>query len=91
MELTFFEIHLDGSTFNAPFTGDDESADGDEVDESSGIAVAEGESGGGLRPLLAVAVLLGLALLARYLRSDEGEADADEGEAPVEGITFGGD
>jgi hypothetical protein len=89
MELTFFEIHLDGSTFNAPFTRDGESVDGDEADESSGIAIAEGESGGGLRPLLAVAVLVGLALLARYLRSDGKEADVDEADAPVDGITFG--
>lgn len=81
MDLTIFEIHLDGASFNAPFSSGNGSA-GEEADEGPGTSettTGEGASGTSLRPLLGVAVLIGLALLARYLRSGkEGTNATDE-------------
>jgi len=82
MELTIFEINLDGAQFNAPFAGEDETdgADdaGEDDDDQTGPSVPRGFDP---RPVLVIAVLLGMALLARYLRSDEDgdlEIEADE-------------
>jgi hypothetical protein len=90
MDLTIFEVHLDGSTFNAPFASGEESPDaGDEREDEESDAGAAG-SGLDPRPLLVVAVLLGLALLARYLRSDEPEEAISEAEESLDEIEVGG-
>jgi hypothetical protein len=71
MDLTILEIHLDDAAFNAPLSGGDE-----QEDEDRASAPADTTTGGPAtvpRLLGVVAVLLGLALLARYLRSGEGE------------------
>lgn len=73
MDLTLFELHLEDATFNAPFSGnaDEESAESTPRSDSAG----GGDDASGLdpRPWAALAVLVGLALLAKYLRSQEKE------------------
>ncbi|MFB6295623.1 MAG: hypothetical protein ABEH66_02125 [Halobacteriales archaeon] len=71
MDLTILEIHLDDAAFNPPLSG----GDGEDDDDRAG-APADSTTGGAAsvaRLLGTVAVLLGLALLARYLRSGEEE------------------
>lgn len=64
MEITIFEVHLPEAQFNAPF------ASGSKRDEAATEAETPAASGGGpkLAPLAVLAVLLGLAALARYLK-----------------------
>jgi len=74
MDLTILELHLDNARFNAPFAAGEETPTGD--DESVDT------SGGGFDPrvLVVIAVLGGLAVLAKYLRSGEGvDVEVDDG------------
>ena len=75
MDVTILEFNLDDARFNAPFAGG-ESEDEDGDDEP---AAASG-SGFDFRPVAVIAVLVGLAVLAKYLRSGDGvEVEVDDG------------
>ena len=67
MDVTILEFHLDDARFNAPFAGGDAKDDADTDDEVAGAS----DGGFDPKPLVVIAVLAGLALLARYLRSRE--------------------
>jgi len=75
VDITIFEVHLDGSEFtaNAPLSGADESAESVDADtESDG-------SGGAPLGLFAVAAVLGLvALVVAAKKVSGGDADLDE-------------
>jgi hypothetical protein len=75
MDVTILEFDLDDAQFNAPFAGGgSEDEDGDDEPAAA--------SGGGFdfRPVAVIAVLVGLAVLAKYLRSGDGvEVEVDDG------------
>ena len=78
MDVTLLEIHLPNAEFNAPFAGR-RSVEGDE--EPAEPAEAEDPSVR-LGPVAGLLGLVGLALLARYLRGGEADRSTlDEVEA----------
>jgi hypothetical protein len=81
MDVTILRIDLGDAEFNAPFAAGEGSEEDD--DEESG---ATDTSGVGIdpRPVVAIAVLLGLALLARYLRSGEEDVEIEADELELE-------
>lgn len=83
MDVTILELNLEDAQFNAPFAGDveEEAGDTDDGDDEEDA----GASGPGFDagPVAVIAVLAGLVVLARYLRSDDDggvEIEADEVE-----------
>lgn len=86
MDVTILRIDLGDAEFNAPFAagGDGgENDDGENDDEENEVADTPG-TGIDPRPVVAIAVLLVLALLARYLRSGEEEVDLEADELEIE-------
>jgi hypothetical protein len=89
MDVTILEIDLGDAEFNAPFAaggGDGQNDNGqnnngENDDEESGAADSSGVDP---RPVVAVAVLLVFALLARYLRSGDENADIEADELEIE-------
>lgn len=84
MEITLFEFHLDDATIDTPFgidAGDESAPSQSEEDErSSGLILP-------LVPLLGVAIVVGLVLLRRMLRSDDVDVEITEpsiGQASTE-------
>lgn len=81
MDVTILELDLEDAQFNAPFAGEVEGDAGDTDDEDEGAGASR--PGFDARPLAVIAVLAGLVVLARYLRSDDDggvEIEADEVE-----------
>lgn len=82
MDVTILEFHLDDARFNAPFAGD---TGNDESDADDEAAAAPGGGGFDPRPLIVIAVLAGLALLAKFLRSGDGvEVEVDDDGIEIE-------
>jgi len=69
MDVTLFEVDLPDLPFDVPIS-DTTASTQDEAGTSEG-------SDSSLRPLVAVGVLVGLALLARYLRRSEAESSEE--------------
>jgi hypothetical protein len=83
MDVTILELDLENAQFNAPFAGDveEDAGDTDDEDEDEDEGAGASRPGFDARPLAAIAVLAGLVVLARYLRSDDDEGveiEADE-------------
>jgi hypothetical protein len=79
MDVTLLELHVSDAEFNAPFSGRSPGADESRPDPAS--APDDGPTQR-LRPLAALLALVGLALVARYLRGGEAEqVTLDELEA----------
>jgi hypothetical protein len=83
MDVTILELDLEDAQFNAPFAGEVEGDAGDTDDEEEDEGAGASRPGFDARPLAVIAVLAGLVVLARYLRSDDDggvEIEADEVE-----------
>lgn len=79
MDVTLFEVHLEDAEFNAPFAGreaGDEAAAG--ASDAEPTEASKGGSGRRLRPLLGLFALIGLAVVARYLRGGTATSTATE-------------
>jgi hypothetical protein len=96
MDVTILELHLDGAQFNAPFAGgsgdsgkgDASASDaaGNDADDDARDEVAAGKPTGiDPKPIAVIVVLVGLALLARFLRSGDGvEVEVDDDGIEIE-------
>lgn len=86
MDVTILKLDLGDAEFNAPFAtgGDGEESDDEESDDEEPEAVDTSETGAGLRPVAAVAVLAGLAVLGWYLRSGDESAETEADELEIE-------
>lgn len=78
MDITIFEVHLPNAQFNAPFSSGSETEASAEEPEPDTVTESGGE-GPKLAPIAMLAILLGLAALARYLKRPS-QAELDEFE-----------
>ena len=82
-DITLFELNLEGSTFNAPFTGESE----EEADEESEYEESSGRGkGAALGALAGLAFLVVVALVAK--RKLGGSDDEFEEEAQGATVTL---
>lgn len=76
MDVTLFELHLPDAEFNAPYSRHSD------AEAPAGATTAGGGGSSRLGPVAAIIGLVGIALLARYLRGGGAEqATLDEVEA----------
>ncbi|UPM43694.1 hypothetical protein [Halocatena salina] len=78
MDITVFKLKIDDPTFNAPFSGDKRSVEG-ESDDSSGSGVKRIV---GLGTLLLATIIGGVIALKRRIGGDEPEQDVDRSPSP---------
>jgi len=81
MDVTILRIDLGDAEFNAPFVGGEDAAENDDEESE-----ATGTSDGGTdpKPIAALAVLVGLAVLWWYLRSGDDDVAAEADELEIE-------
>lgn len=86
MDITVLELHVPEANFNAPFAGrsskDEHDGSDDEDRIAADVETGTDESSGGASKLVAFGVVLGLAVLAWYLRSGSGSGE----EVPPEDV-----
>ncbi|MDZ7702140.1 MAG: hypothetical protein U5J98_08810 [Halobacteriales archaeon] len=83
MDVTFLELHLHDAEFNAPFAAGRSRGAAEESSTDDPAAEADRtEAAGKAGPVAALLAVVGLAMLARYLRGGEAEQSTlDEVEA----------
>lgn len=79
MDLTLIELHLDDATLNAPFGTDTNGKSSTSPTRENEQDRSSSRIDTNLRPLLGVAIVIGLVILSRKLRAGgERKVEADD-------------